>query len=316
MKNIFIKTILSLIVSFFLYGCGESENIDRYTTTVETGNIDEVQNSNQTILAPVESTFKEDIKMYDIGEVTLQKVIKKSYSMDSDYGSDDDSGKDEGSSEESEEDEDEDDDNDNSSSNSYEGDSDYDSDEASSDSDDRENDDRDDDRDDEDEDEDEESSDDGDTATVKEVIEPLEPMSDYNILGQMDVTLNHKNYNFSVAKYNYGNQVMGPTLNKQSNGKVNLSMTGYFIEDDNLDIEYGTFSIVINNIDLNVNSDYYKVESNILTNSAQEDVYAYVVVSKNGDNIRVIVTVQEFMVFNRDKTQSYEAKFNITAQTN
>ena len=326
MKNSIFKIIaISVIIGSIFIGCNEDSSIDRYTSYADNdiNQNDRVKNDSQIILAPLNSTFAQDIKMYGIADEdeTNYKAIRKAYSMSSyetddssnngnsensensdSAGSDGDSGKNENSSESENTNSETDT---NSDKNYDKSDTDQNSENSQANEDEKAT----------TEDSEEDADNDDTTEDDKQYI-PSKTTDNYDILGDMSVTLNHKNYGFTIAKYNYGNTNMQPTLKEQSNGKFNLSMRGYFIEDDKVDLEYGTFGIVINNIDLDINSDYYKVESNILTNSAEDDVYAYVIVEKNGDSVRVIVTVQSFMVYNQDKTKSYEAKFNVTAESN
>ncbi len=132
-------------------------------------------------------------------------------------------------------------------------------------------------------------------------------------MGYINVTLQYKKYDFIVAQSNYTNQAMKPKLLPLANGKYHLSITGYMIEDDSLDISAGVFTIEINNIDLNRESDWYPLEKNILTNSAVQPRLAYVTVDKKGDKVGLMITVERFLLYDRTKTQMYEAFFSVAA---
>ena len=176
----------------------------------------------------------------------------------------------------------------------------------------------------------EESTESADTAKVVEPVEVINPdmenpysnFSDYDnfkgkdddsyqTLGTTNVTLNNKSYNFKIAKDNFQERVQTPTFTSIEDGAYTISIVSYIITDDDvLKKEDGIFTLTITVPNLNT-SGSYKVEANVLTNSAQDDVYAIVNISNNENGISFDATVAEFQVFNRDKTKSYPANFTV-----
>ncbi len=134
---------------------------------------------------------------------------------------------------------------------------------------------------------------------------------DYKTLGTTNVTLNNKNYRFKIAKDNFQDRVESPSFTSIGEGSYSISIISYIITDDDVLKERdGIFTLQITVPSLNT-SGSYKVEANVLTNSAGEDVYALVNISENANGISFNATISEFQVFNRDKTKSYPASFAI-----
>ena len=134
---------------------------------------------------------------------------------------------------------------------------------------------------------------------------------DYKTLGTTNVTLNNKNYRFKIAKDNFQNRVESPSFTSIGEGSYTISIVSYIITDDDVLKERdGIFTLQITVPSLNT-SGSYKVEANVLTNSAGEDVYALVNISENANGISFNATISEFQVFNRDKTKSYPASFAV-----
>jgi len=292
------------------------------------------------VLAPVATSFAEDIRFFNIREIDepeqqpqqqqgngsqqQQSIARKA----SDYG-----GKDEDDSDDADENSDEDDSDENSDeddSDDRDSDSDSDSDRDTDNADDTdENSDEDDAKDDDDDEDDEDENDEEDDEDENDESNsnsndsaatnnhdsrpPSNTLANFKILGYINVTLQYKKYDFIVAQSNYTNQEMKPKLLPLANGKYHLSITGYMIEDDSLDISAGVFTIEINNIDLNRESDWYPLEKNILTNSAVQPRLAYVTVDKKGDKVGLMITVERFLLYDRTKTQMYEAFFSVAA---
>ena len=356
MKTVLFKIIFTIFVSLFFIACGSSgDGIDRekYIPADNSG----TQNSNNggggsgnnpennnngsanggsenqegngenpppatapsQILAPVATSFAEDIRFFNIREIDepeqqpqQQNAVRKA----NDYGGQDNDDA-EDTDENSDEDDSDDDDDDSSSNNNRDTDNAEDTDE-NSDEDDAKNDDddTDDNNDDEgndNEEEDEDNSNSNDSSTDNHNTTPSNTLQNFKTLGYINVTLQYKKYDFVVAQSNYANREMKPRLTPLANGKYFLSLTGYSIIEDSLDITYGVFTIEINNIDLNRESDWYPIEKNILTNSAVEPRMAYVTVDKKGDKVGLIITVERFLLYDRTKTQMYEAFFSVAA---
>jgi len=135
---------------------------------------------------------------------------------------------------------------------------------------------------------------------------------DYIALGDTDVTLNNKYYHFKIAKDNLKERIKSPSFtSSEDNSSYTISITSYIITDEDVvKKEDGIFTFIITVPSLNT-SGSYKVESNVLTNSAQEDIFAEVVLSENENGLILNVSVAKFQVFNRDKTRSYPATFSI-----
>jgi len=340
MKTILFKTILTIVITLFFIACG-NDTIDRgkyipADTTNTGGGNNPNQNSNpqngdttqnppvgtpSTVLAPVASSFAQDIRFFNIREIDEpeaqpqeqqdngnsqnQSIAKKANDRDNDKDEDDkdDDGSD---GEDTDEDSDEDDAND----------ADEDSDEDDADDQTNDDDDDDDDSDDDSNDDTEDDEDDSnanDSSAKNTHTTPSDTLPNFKVLGYMNVTLQYKKYDFAVVQHNYGNKEMKPKLTPLANGKYFLSITGYSVIEDSLDISYGVFTIEINNIDLNRESDYYPLEKNILTNSAVQPQMAYVTVDKKGDKVGLMITVERFLLYDRTKTQMYEAFFNVAA---
>jgi len=133
----------------------------------------------------------------------------------------------------------------------------------------------------------------------------------YEKLGMTSVSLNNKNYAFEVVKDNIQERVEEPSFTSVGDGSYTISITSYAITDDILKKEDGIFTFVITVPSLNT-SGMYKVESNVLTNSAKNNVYATVAISQDQNGITFSAIVSEFQVMNRQKTKSYNASFSIS----
>jgi len=326
MKTILFKIIFSIFITLFFIACG-SDTIDRGkyipADTTNTGggdnqnnnnpqdtqNSDTTQNSSSgipsTLLAPVASSFAQDIRFFNIRELDEpesqpqeQQETRKANDRDSDSGDDTD----ENSDEDDANDEDDDNSRDDTDENSDE-----------DDANDEDEDNNDDESTEEEDEDDEDDSNANDSATNNNNTNPSDTLPNFKVLGYMSVNLQYKKYAFQVVRHNYGNKAMQPKLTPLANGKYFLSITGYAIEEDKLDISAGVFTIEINNIDINRESDWYPLEKNILTNSAVEPRKAYVTVEKKGDQVGLTIMVERFLLYDRSKTQMYEAFFNVAA---
>ncbi|MEA3227808.1 MAG: hypothetical protein U9P38_01925, partial [Campylobacterota bacterium] len=134
---------------------------------------------------------------------------------------------------------------------------------------------------------------------------------DYETLGTVNVSLNNKSYRFKIAKDNFQERVQTPSFTSVGDGSFTIAITSYIITDDDiLRKEDGIFTLVITVPSLNT-SGSYPVEANVLTNSAQDTVYAQVNVSQDENGIIFNAMVSEFEVFNRTKTKSYSASFAV-----
>ena len=133
-------------------------------------------------------------------------------------------------------------------------------------------------------------------------------MSRYNIIGRSNVLLNDKEYEFKIAQDLGGHLVGVPTFIKKDGFYV-IGIKCFCIEKDELLLDDGVFSMEIELPSLSERG-YYKVSSNILTNSAQEDIYAYVEVSDE-DSIKFSAKVDDFFVYSRDRSKNYVSNFEL-----
>lgn len=130
----------------------------------------------------------------------------------------------------------------------------------------------------------------------------------YKIIGDSNVTFNAKEYVFKIAQDSAGHTTEVPTFVKKS-GMYTVNIKCYCIDGNELMLEDGVFSMKIEIPSLNERG-YYKVSSNILTNSAQEDVFAYIE-SSHEDSIKFSAKVDDFYVYNRYGTKSYLSNFEL-----
>ncbi len=313
MKNLIFKIVLTIFVASMFSACGDDE-IDRSKyaldgTTNSTSGTDATSGSDETAgtlssaLAPVSSTFAQDIVFFNIREIDEPIPVQETSTQSNSVmrKADRDSDEDDTDDEDDEDDDRDDDENDD--------DTDENSDEDDAD-DERDDDDDDDDEDDEDED-DEEDSNDNDTSAATNEYTPSQSNDNFTELGYISVTLQHKNYPFTIAENNYGHAEIKPTLDPLANGNHFLSLTGYYIDNDNIDIPYGVFILEIDNVNLREESGWYPIKRNILTNSkVNPQLVAYVTVVDNNGKKELNIEVANFQLTDRSGTQIYQATIN------
>jgi len=339
--NIMAKLLLISFLVLFMTGCDTTESPDKYSE-------DGIGTFDYFTEAPRDTSFAYDVEHYGIEEisaedsllVSMAPALKKADTRDENSDdSDDSSGDDDSDSDRDFDDSSGDDDSDSDrdfddSSGDDDSDSDRDSDDSSgdddSDSDDSEDDSEDDDsEDDNDEDdssnEDEDDSDSSssssssDTTVVEERI--YLPTTDFQELGTMSVTLNNKTYSFKVAEDHVGSQVFAPKFTRLGDGSYKVDIIGYsYTEDETGDIEIrfadGIFTMEFIVPSLDTNGDFI-ISRNILTNAAENDVEATVVIrpADGLNRVHLTVEVRDFTLYNKDKSLKLQAHFGVDVTT-
>ena len=135
----------------------------------------------------------------------------------------------------------------------------------------------------------------------------------YARVGGFTLSLNKKSYDFSIVQ-DFFHKIAAPTFKKQLNGEYIISLTGYVLEDDELLIDKGIFTLELKVPSLNLQNQYIPILSNILTNSAMmRPVNALVTIKQEteGGTIYFNAVIANFQVLDRNQSTAYNANFSV-----
>jgi len=294
--NKFTTIFLTIILTLFFIGCGTNEDDEVIIPKPPTRDMQEVSSSvvggdyDAPLMAPLKTSFADDLIFYNIASLDEKSSPIRKASSGEDTASEESDDGDEKSDDGEDKSDDDDDD----------GDDDGDDDSGDDSGDDDSGDDS--------------SDDDSDNNTSDDTTSHTKnPQDEYKELGNIKVTLNTKDYDFSIAQDNYGVRIDQPSYTLNPEGTYSVSLTGYVIDNDEIEYDEGIFTLSFEIPDLNGS---YTVlidsSSNVLTNSSQQNlaVYARVTVSKDDNEFKMMLQSDDFYVEDKTQTRIYSAQFS------